>query len=109
MCGVIDICIMVNDIQRIGKVNAAINNMVSVGLMQAMDDKPNVYVIRAILQLRDKRYMRNWCRNILRVWCLSNAGKLVDKDVNEVELVVFDKETGDLICRFSENRDLLFS
>lgn len=100
---------MINDIHRIGKVTAGINDLISLGLLQELDDKPNIYVMPVILKLKDKKYMENWCRNVLRVWCLSNAGELVGKDVNEIELAVFDKENGDLLCRFSEKGGLLIS
>lgn len=98
-----------NDIRRIGKLTVGINNLVGMGLLQALTDEPNVYVIPVILQLKDKKYMENWCRNILRVWCLSNVAKLNDKEVDEIEIVVFNKENGDLICRFSEKGGLYFS
>jgi len=96
------------DMQKIARLVASVNELVKMNLMQAFTDTPNVYVIKSILQLKDKKYMHNWCQNVLSVWKLSNAEKALTLG-EDVELVVYDKETGDMLCRYSKVNGLKFS
>lgn len=91
-------------IERILKLIKSVNELVAMHLMQELTEEPLVYVVPQILQLKDKKYMTNWCQNILRVWALTYKVK----DVNAVVLSVFDKEMGDLLCRYSEVDGLSF-
>lgn len=93
-----------NDIHKLQAIVSAVNDLVRKNIMQEFTDIPHVYVIRSILQLQDSKYMKNWCQNILRVWVLTFKTESIDS----VELVVFDKDNGDLICRFSEKNGLSF-
>lgn len=100
---------MNKDIQKIGRLVVSVNELVRLNLMQEFSDIPIVYVTKQILQLKDKAYMLNWCINILAVWKLSNAEKASQMDDDTMELVVFDKESGDLICTYSKNKGVKYS
>lgn len=100
---------MKKDIQKIGRLVASVNELVRMNLMQEFSDVPIVYVTKQILQLKDKAYMLNWCKNILAVWKLSNAEKALHMDDDTMELVVFDKESRDLICSYSKNKGVKYS
>ncbi len=104
-----------DDINRIGGVVASVNELVKLNLLQAFTDEPFIYVFPSCIQVKDKKYMANWCQNILRVWSLTYAPKLLQMEGNlkegerlNIELVVFSKESGDFICRYSENDGLSY-
>lgn len=99
---------MNQDIQRIGKLVASINELVNMGLLQKFTSTPNVYVVPSILQIHDKKYMKNCCSNFLKVWAISNAAFCQDLEIKDVEIVLFNKENGEFICRYSENKGLIF-
>lgn len=105
-----------NDINRIGSVIASVNELVKLGLLQKFTEEPIVYVYPSCLQLTDKKYMSNWCQNILRVWSLNYASKILELtgeldpgETLNIELVVFSRENGDFLCRYSELYGLSFS
>lgn len=94
-------------IQQVTKLVSAVNELVKMNLMQELTEQPYVYVVSDILKMKDVKYMKNWCQNVLRVWALTYRSKV--KDVNSVVLSVFDKESGELLCRYSERNGLIFS
>lgn len=94
-----------DDIQRLENLAKSVNDLVRKNLMQELTVQPDVYVVSDILQLKDRKYMKNWCQNILRVWAIIYR----PDNANDVELTVFDKGTGILICRYSENNGLVYS
>lgn len=103
------------DINRIGKVIASVNELVKLNLLQKFTDEPIIYVYPSCIQVRDKKYMKNWCQNILRVWSLTFAPKILEMEGNlkvgerlNLELVVFSKENGDFICRYCEKNGLSY-
>ena len=100
---------MNKDIQKIGRLVASVNELVRLQLMKPFTEVPSIYVTKQILQLKDKSYMINWCKNILAVWKLSNAEKALEMENDKIELVVFDKESGDLICRYSKIEGVKYS
>lgn len=93
---------MNKEIQNIGKLVSSVNELVRMGLMQPFTSEPIIYVVKQSLQLKEKKYMTNWCRNILTVWKLSNAEKVLDmeREGKNIELIIFDKNSGELICRY---------
>lgn len=100
---------MNQEIQKIGRLVASVNELVRMHLLQDFTAVPNVYVVKQILQIKDKAYMHNWCKNVLAVWKLSNAEKALSLDEDSTELVVYDKDTGDFICRYSKKNGVFFS
>jgi|SRR5690606_2267761 len=87
------------DFKSIGAKVKSVRTLQRLHLLQEFTAEPIVYVYRQVLQLQDKRYMKNWCENIRAVWALSFP-HVLKGDVKDLELTVFDKETGDLICRY---------
>lgn len=105
-----------DDIHRIGKLIASVNELVKMGLLQKFTDEPIVYVHPACLQTKDKKYMTNWCRNVLRIWQINYAAKILEMESNlepgeilKIELSVFSQENTDYICRYSEVDGLSYS
>jgi len=104
------------DISRIGKLISSVNELVRMGLLQEFTNEPIIYVHPACLQTMDKKYMTNWCRNILRVWSLNYAAKKMEMESSlepgetlTIELSVYSRENADFICRYSEKRGLIYS
>ena len=95
-----------NDVKRIAAKVESVHALQRMQLMQDFTPEPNVYVHRQCLQLQDKRYMKNWCDNVRMVWAISFP-QSVKTEVKDIELTVFDKETGDLLCRY-KNGEVLF-
>lgn len=95
-----------NDVKRIGAKVESVHLLQRLKLLQDFTPEPHVYVFPQILQLHDKKYMKNWCENVRMVWVISFP-QSVKMDMKDVELVVFDKESGDLICRY-KNGEVLF-
>lgn len=93
-----------DDIKRLENLVKSVNELVRMNLMQDLTVNPNVYVVSEILKLKDEKYMKNWCQNILRVWAMIYK----PRDIADVELVVFDKESGNLICKYSEINGLYY-
>jgi len=85
------------DVARLAGVLKSVNDLIALGIMQELTDKPNIYVFKNILLGKDKKYMKNWCENILTVW----AHTFKSTNASFVELNVFDKESGDFICSYS--------
>lgn len=92
------------DVDRLKSVVKAVNDLVAMNLMQPLTSSPIVYVHRVVVKENDRKYLRNWCQNVMRVWVLTYS----PQDLSGVELAVFDKESGDMICRYSESKGLMF-
>ena len=95
-----------NDVKRIAAKVESVRVLQRMGLLQEFTADPCVYVYTQCLQLQDKRYMRSWCENVRMVWAISFP-QSVKTDIKDIELAVFNKETGDLICRY-KNGEVLF-
>lgn len=103
------------DINRIGGVIASVNELIKLNLLQAFTDEPIFYVYPSCIQIKDAKYMRNWCQNILRVWSLTYAekleimsGKLKPGEQLNIELLLYSRENGDSLCRYSELNGLSY-
>lgn len=92
------------DVARLAGILKAVNDLIALGIMQEMSDIPNIYVFKNILLGKDMKYMTNWCENILKVW----GHTFKPTNVSYVELNVFDKESGELICSYSVKGGLKF-
>jgi len=88
-----------DEFKRIGAKVESVHQLQRLKLLQDFTPEPNVYVYPQILQLQDKQYMKNWCENVRMVWAITFP-QSVQTDINDIELRVFDKETGDLLCRY---------
>ncbi len=92
-------------IERVAAKYQAVNDLIALGVLQELTDKPNIYLFRAFLQGKDKIYLKNFCTNLLLVW----AGTFKPSNWKKVELCVWDKESGELICKYGEDIGLVFS
>lgn len=79
-----------------------VNNLITLGLMQPLTEIPHIYVFKEVIKLKDKKYVTSWCQNVFRVWALTY--KTFSPNL---ELAVFDKESGELICRYSDSLGLI--
>lgn len=95
-----------NDVKRIGAKVESVHQLQRLGLLQDFTPEPTIYVYPQVLQLQDNKYMKNWCENVRMVWAISFP-QSVKTDIKDIELAVFNKETGDLICRY-KNGEVLF-
>lgn len=84
---------------------SSVNDLVALGLMEEMNGNAAIVRIEPILfQKRDKRYIKNWCQNVLRVWCLTYNPK--GKDIKYLILTVRDK-MNNLLCEYSDDKGLI--
>ncbi|MGJ1295520.1 hypothetical protein ACR777_15040 [Sphingobacterium spiritivorum] len=84
----------------------AVNDLVALGLMQEFTPDSNVYIFKELLEKKDRSYVLNWCKNVLNVWILTYMpGK---ENTDHVELKIFDKDTGDFLCRYSKKTGIHF-
>lgn len=88
---------------KIGKKVEAVKAMQKIGLLQDFTSEPIIFIYPQALQLKDKKWMRNFCNNVLEVWVMHYP--LEDgKEMVDVEFTVYSKETGDFICRFKSGK-----
>jgi len=83
----------------------AVNDLIALGILSELTAEPNIYLYRAFLNGKDKTYLKNFCKNILTVWAVT----FKPSNWRKVELCVWDKESGDLICKYGEDIGLVFS
>lgn len=95
------------DMKVIAAKMKAVNDLIALGVMSPFVETPVVYVFPQALKVDDRKYMTHWCQNILRVWALHYPQNIVGA-VADLELVVYNKENGDLICRYSDRKDIVF-
>ena len=79
----------------------AVKRLQEMGLISAFTNQPVVMVYPQILKLNDKNFMTNWCRNIREVWIVQHH-LAEDQSEDQLEIKVYDKVSGELICRFSD-------
>ena len=85
----------------------AVKRLQEMGLISLFTNKPEVVVYPQILRINDAEFMKNWCMNIRDVWIAHNP-LADDREVEQLELKVYNKISGDLICRFN-NRLIMHS
>lgn len=83
-------------------------DLIQIGLMSPMENVPVIYIFPQALKIDDKKYMIAWCQNILRVWALHYPHNIVGA-IRDLELIVYNKENGDLICRYSDSKGFFLS
>lgn len=94
----------VKEIQRLNGIVKSVNDLVRMKVMQALTREPVVYVLSDVINYKDESYKKNWCQNVMRVWALTFRVQ----NINSVEFSVFDKESGSLICKYSEKKGVYY-
>lgn len=93
------------ELEKVSAKYKAVNDLIALGILQEFTDVPNVYIFKEFLNGKGKAYLTNFCKNILLVWALT----FKPTNRRKVELSIWDKESGELICKYGEEIGLVFS